>query len=664
MITTYLDPQQEFGFSDKKIITEENFEDVFEYWNGIFGSSVKNGFKTSKYFVCDIQKGRTHLSKEEGKAYFDFGNGEVRMKKILMKDYQFFWQLYEKVTSPDTMRGILSKIDRLTDEDMRRFHGEFFTPIRFANKALEYIEKTIGKDWWKSGDYRIWDMASGTGNLEWYLPNESYKYLYLSTLYPSEVEHCEKLFPSATVFQYDYLNDDVGNVFAGDSLDFDFTWKLPEKLRKDLANSKLKWIILINPPFATSQKAGNKYGDRKNDVSNTIVRKIMHQQKLGEVSRELFAQFMFRVKKEFENKNVHFGLFSKIKYLNSNNDQKFRNNVFQFEYKRGFIFSSLTFSGTKGNFPVGFLIWNLSKSIKIENQNIIVDIFNENVEKIGHKKIPSVNRNMFLNKWIDRPKGIKIFPPFGSAIKVKTDNSDKRDRISDGFIASLMTPGNDFQQQRITYLLSGPSASAGGLSVTSSNFDKAMIIHAVRLVPKATWINDRDQFLQTKQELSEEFVNDCTIWNVFSNSNQTASIKDVEYEKEIYQIKNNFFPFLIAELKDWEITDSDFSLALASAEDRFVAKWLSEKEFSKEAKEMIEAGKEIYKYYFANLNQLRTNLFEIKTWDAGLWQIKKVLQDQDLARDLFKKLKEKHDILRDKILPQIYDYEFIPKIEI
>jgi len=206
--------------------------------------------------------------------------------------------------------------------------------------------------------------------------------------------------------------------------------------------------------------------------------------------------------------------------------------------------------------------------------------------------------------------------------------------------------------------------SAGALSVTADNFEKSMVIHAVRRIPKATWINDRDQFLQPKQELSEEFVNDCTIWNVFSNSNQTASMKDVEYEKEIYQIKNNFFPFLIAELKNWEITDSDFSLALASAEDRFVAKWLSEKEFSKEAKETIEAGKEIYKFYFANLNQLRTNLFEIKTWDAGLWQIKKVLQDQDLARDLFKKLKEKHDILRDKILPQIYDYEFIPKIEI
>lgn len=32
--------------------------------------------------------------------------------------------------------------------------------------------------------------------------------------------------------------------------------------------------------------------------------------------------------------------------------------------------------------------------------------------------------------------------------------------------------------------------------------------------------------------------------------------------------------------------------------------------------------------------------------------------------DVNETVKEKHDILRDKILPQIYDYEFIPRIEI
>ena len=120
---------------------------------------------------------------------------------------------------------------------------------------------------------------------------------------------------------------------------------------------------------------------------------------------------------------------------------------------------------------------------------------------------------------------------------------------------------------------------------------------------------------------------------------------------------------MLSEIEQWEITDSDCKLALASANDRFVAEWLSKTKLSKEAKEVIRAGKEIYKYYFSNLHRLRTNLFEIKTWDAGFWQIKKVLQDQDLAHDLFKILKQKHDILKNKILPQIYDCGFISHIE-
>jgi len=564
---------------------------------------------------------------------------------------------------------MLGKVHKITET--KRRDGEFFTPIRFANKALEYIERTVGKEWWKTGEYRVWDMASGTGNLEYYLPHESYQYLYLSTLYQSEAEHCEKLFPSATVFQYDYLNDDVANVFANGTIDYSFTWKLPQKLRNDLSNPNLKWIVLINPPFATSQTAGTS-GRSKADVSNTAVRKGMHQKDLGmhqkdlgEVSRELAMQFIFRLKKEFNKRNALLGLFYKIKHLNSNNDQKLRDNIFRFEYKGGFMFSSATFSGTSqaSPFPVAFMLWNLSVDEHLEKQKLEVDVFNEQVEKIGAKTIQTFPKEKHLNKWIKRAAATIKFPPVGSAINVKSDNKDPRDRVANGFLSSFMCGGNDFQHQNKTCFLSAPYVSAGALSVIPENFEKSMVVHAVRRIPKATWVNDRDQFLQPKKKLSDEFVHDCTLWNLFSNSNQTAAMKDVEYEKETYQIPNHFFPFLISELKTWKITDSDISLSLTANTDRFVAQWISQHTLSHEAKAVYEAGKEIYQFYFANLNQLRTHLFEIKTWDAGFWQIKKVLQDQNLARDLFKTLKEKHDLLRDKLLPQIYAYEFIPKIE-
>lgn len=662
-LINHLKNQLQIEFAEKKVITENNFEEVYDYWNTIFGDSVRNGFKTSRYFVSDIQKDNTTFIKEQSKAFFRIGQaGEIKEKKILSKDYEHFWGLFDKVSNVDIIRSIIAKIDRLTDETMRRFHGEFFTPLKFANKSLNYIEKTIGKQWWLSGEYRLWDMAAGTGNLEYHLPQDALQYCYLSTLYKEDKEHLDKLFSEATIFQYDYLNDDVENIFQDrDGFQFDFDWKLPSKLRNDLSNPKIKWIILINPPFATAQPGKTASDGYKSDVSDTRVRKIMHKNNLGEVSRELFSQFIYRIKREFNNKEAHLALFSKIKYINSTNDQKFRDHVFNFSFERGFVFSSINFDGTSRNsqFPVGMLIWKLNTENKIEEQEICVDIFNQQVEKIGTKKIKSENKVNFLSKWINRPSATIKFPPFGSAIEVKFENKDRRDRISKDFIASFMCQGNDFQCQNQTSLLSGPYVSAGALSVTQSNFEQAMVIHAARRIPKATWLNDRDQFMTPKGELSEEFIVDCTIWNLFSNSNQTAALKDVKYEDEIYQIHNHFFPFPIKEIKNWEITDIDIKMTLASAKDTFVSEWILKKHLSQEAEQVLEKGKEIYMFYFANLGQIRSNKYKIETWDAGWWQIKQALNDVDLCKTELKELKILHDQLKDKILPKLKEYQII-----
>ena len=204
-LTNLLSPQTAFAYGDKKLITEENFEEVFDYWNEVFGEAVRNGFKSSRYFVANIQYGKTQVVADQGKVYFQVGPEDVRIKKIIAEDYQRFWNLYEKLTDANTARAIVTKIDRLTDEADRRMHGEFFTPLAFAQKSLQYIEKELGHGWWHSGEYRLWDMAAGTGNLEYYLPAEALPYAYLSTLYGEEVEHCTRLFPGATVFKYDYF---------------------------------------------------------------------------------------------------------------------------------------------------------------------------------------------------------------------------------------------------------------------------------------------------------------------------------------------------------------------------------------------------------------------------------------------------------------------------
>ncbi len=654
-LTVQLNPQQVL-WGDKKLVTEENFEDVFKYWNDVFGEAVRNGTKPSRYFVADIHQGHSRFFPEESKVLFNVGEQVWKEKKILARDYEHFWSIYDRVHDSEIVRGVLAKIDRLTDDTLRRFYGEFFTPVRFARKALEYIEKTVGKEWWKSGEYRLWDMAAGTGNLEYDLPSEAWQYCYLSTIYDEDVEHCSRLFRTAEVFQYDYLNDDVENLFQ--SLSFGYSWKLPQRLRDDLVNPDIKWIILINPPFATSQKAGLNHGDSKEGVSDTKVREIMHDNNLGEVSRELFAQFIYRIRTEFAGKVAHFGLFSKLKYLNANNDQKFRDEIFHFGFERGFIFSSANFSGTsKGNqFPVGFLVWDLNDEKRIEEQEILLDVFNESVEKFDVKHLRTENRERFLSKWIDRPAATNVFPPFGSAIVVKAKNDDRRDRVANGFLASLMCAGNDPQHQNNTALLSGPYVSAGALSVTPDNFEKAMVVHAVRRIPKATWLNDRDQFLQPIEDLSDEFINDCTVWNLFSNSNATASMRDVEYEGNVYQIRNHFFPFLISDVKKWKIADTQIAESLATGEETFVAKWLADRDLSPEALSVLRKGRQIHEFYFENLGQLPTSKFKIENWDAGWWQIRNALGDVSLGKELMTELKTLHGALREKILPEISRY--------
>jgi len=133
----------------------------------------------------------------------------------------------------------------------------------------------------------------------------------------------------------------------------------------------------------------------------------------------------------------------------------------------------------------------------------------------------------------------------------------------------------------------------------------------------------------------------------------------VEYEGKIYQIHNHFFPFTVAEIKKWTIADNDIALQTASAKNTFVAEYLRKQTLSAEAKDLLNAGRKIYRFYFENLNKLRTPKFKIETWDAGWWQIRMVLNEQNLAEELFTTLKDKHNTLKTKILPQISEYGII-----
>jgi len=569
----------------------------------------------------------------------------------------------------------------------RKRGGVFLTPLPFAEKAAEYLEETLGTDWTQSGNYRLWDMAAGTGHLEMFLPKEFLKYCYLSTLQHEDVLHLQEKFPDATVFQYNYLDDDAD--------------KMPDTLQRDLANPAIKWIILVNPPYATAQEAGLK-GTSKEGVSDTKIRKLMHADGLGEVSRELYVQFLYRIVHEFRERETLLGLFSPIKYLVSANYQKFRDRVFQAEFQSGFVFSSENFGGTSktSHFPVAFILWELyhkqheidlcenfapsavnkltaknakdSQRTQRKQLEISLDILDYSAQNIGTKTINPADRNDFLSRWIKRPRGTQIFPPFGSALTIKIGNTDIRNRIADGFLASLMCPGNELQNQQQTAFLSGPQASAGALSVTPENFEQAVIVFAARRIPKDTWVNHVDQLLRPNRELSPQFIADCAVWSLFDNKNQTVALRNVVYQNRVYQIVNHFFPFPVTSLCALCESSANFAVNLLTAEDAkltqstqselyettdsFVANWLAKQTLSTESQSVLETARKIYRLFFAHWNELPRAEFKIEAYDAGWYQIRLALSRAELGADLFAELKDRHDQLKEQILPQLYDY--------
>ena len=61
------------------------------------------------------------------------------------------------------------------------------------------------------------------------------------------------------------------------------------------------------------------YQEKNTNIYNFIADKLMTSNNLGEVSRELYAQFLYRINLEFKNRQTWIGMFSTLKYIISTN---------------------------------------------------------------------------------------------------------------------------------------------------------------------------------------------------------------------------------------------------------------------------------------------------------------------------------------------------------
>ncbi|MBR0055834.1 MAG: hypothetical protein IJP66_00755, partial [Kiritimatiellae bacterium] len=121
------------------------------------------------------------------------------------------------------------------------------------------------------------------------------------------------------------------------------------------------------------------------------------------------------------------------------------------------------------------------------------------------------------------------------------------------------------------------------------------------------------------------------------------------------------YPFLLEEVRRWPCAHGDIAAQLAAAnEDRFLAKWLEWRKLSPEARAVLDAARELYREFYANITRTPWMDWKIETWDAGYYQIRNAMKNLcDFAT-----LREKHAALGAKLLPQVYSLGFLnPDVE-
>ena len=225
---------------------------------------------------------------------------------------------------------------------------------------------------------------------------------------------------------------------------------------------------------------------------------------------------------------------------------------------------------------------------------------------------------------------------------------------ADNAIAYMLSGGNDLQHAgQQTVLFSSGYGSARGYFVTPENLWQAAIIFSVRRLVKATWLNDRDQFLQPTEQLTEAFKNDCLIWMLFNGSNLTASADDLEWNGKRWSIVNHFIPFTEQEVDSPDRFESDF-----------MVQYLMDKELSTEAKTVMDEGRKLWKSYFQHTDSYSIREeYKLNRVDVGWYQIRNALKARNSGDDFipvsFSNFENAYKELSEKLRPMVYELGFL-----
>ncbi|MEI6729484.1 MAG: hypothetical protein WCK98_07645 [bacterium] len=593
------------------------------------------------------------------------------------KAHTQFWNRYKRPPKKQYWDYLVERRDLLVPQDVRERKGSFFTPQIWVEKSQEYLTDVLGENW--QDEYYIWDCAAGTGNLLAGLTN---KYnIYASTLDKQDVDVMHQRIETMNqnsvsghganllqdhIFQFDFLNDDFNDP------------KVPKSLQEILKDpeKRKKLVMYINPPYAETMSHGEK---SKEGLNDTKVNQNYKDKLTTASNRELFVQFLTRI--YFEISGCFIGEFSTIKILQSPNFKSVRQ-FFLAKLEKAFLVPADTFDNVKGQFPIGFKVWNTDfKERFIESK---AEIYDKNGQFLGVKALVTFDNSKSINEWL-----------------ISTRNRNNSNNIA--FIACL---GNDFQQNNVVHIMNDKKQmpSPRGNWVTNQNLIEVGVYYAVRKVLPATWLNDRDQFLYPNDswKTDVEFQNDCLAFVLFHGQNRISSKAGI----------NHWIPFTEDEVGARERFDSHFMTDFVGG--KLVAEPLrfqdhkarndgiqwngkhsatdelfenqqnfiltSPLQFSPEATAVFDAGRELWGYYHRNVGAgfIRPtnstgsiNASPTYNPNASLYDIREYFQGRNEAGKMNNKsedveytllianLRESLKVLATKIQPKVYEYGFL-----
>ena len=486
---------------------------------------------------------------------------------------------------------------------------------------------------------------------------------------------------------------------------------MPAGLRQAIAEGK-KILVLINPPYAEATNADNAANSDNTSTKEGVAKTkfaTLAMANYGKATNELFTQFVARIAIEIPSATL--AMFSTLKYVNAPTLEILRNN-WNAKYLGGFVLHSKAFEGLNGNFPIGFLVWATNQNAKKKEAitEIKTEVINKYVQPIGEKNFYNITGTKQLTDWVVRPatNNLNIVPLKNAVIPATASKDLRGTKWADGALAWLNCAGNDLQQAgTLTFLISSGFSSGRGCFITPENLWQSAIIFSVRRLIKPTWLNDRDQFLQPTEPLTDEFKTDCLIWMLFNGSNLTASANDLEWNNQTWSIVNHFIPFTEAEVNAPDRFESDFMVqylaaiasnakqsslqkdvdcditlakttelgcldTLAITQDnglphRFATRnddIENENGLSIEANAVLNAGRILWQAYFAHVDVRSTrDTFKLNRPDVGWYQVRNALKARNASGDYapvdFNVFELAYKNLSDKLRPQVYTLGFL-----